>query len=221
MLKDMQAVLEYAFEVLNDVYFDGELPMPVISIMSSPRTNGHFTVGEVWSTDTGHKHEINISAEHLNRPIENICATLCHELVHYYCHINGITDTSQNGRYHNKNFKREAEKRGLIITQEQYIGFSRTQPSEDFCAVLKAYNVVKPMEINRDGELIDIAGILGINGLGGDQPVMGPDGKPITAKKKTSTRKYICTSCGNSFRATKDLNVLCMDCFQQYEKVER
>ena len=38
---------------------------------------------------------------------------------------------------------------------------------------------------------------------------------------KSSTRKYICPCCGNSFRATKDLNVLCMDCNEQYIKIKR
>jgi hypothetical protein len=34
--------------------------------------------------------------------------------------------------------------------------------------------------------------------------------------KKSSTRKYICPCCGNSFRATKNINVMCMDCNEQY-----
>ena len=83
MLKSMQEILEYGFDVLNRVYFDSALPQIVITIMSSPRTNGHFTVGKVWRAEEGHYNEINISAEHLDRPIENIMATLCHEMVHY------------------------------------------------------------------------------------------------------------------------------------------
>ena len=39
-------------------------------------------------------------------------------------------------------------------------------------------------------------------------------------KKPSSTRKYICPCCGNSFRATKSINVLCMDCNEQYVVVE-
>lgn len=219
MLKDWQEVLEYAFSVLNTVYFEDELPTPVISIMSSPRTNGHFTVHEVWSTEQGGKHEINISAEHLDRPIENICATLCHEMVHYYCSLNGIKDTSQEGRYHNKNFKAEAEKRGLIITQEKYIGYSVTAPSPDFAAVLQTYGIQKPMEMNRDSFTIDMNGLMGILGKIG---TTGPDGKPIDIpKKKTSTRKYQCPECGNSFRATKDINVMCLDCGEVFVKVEK
>ena len=132
MLGSIQEVLEYAFHVLNEAYYDNELPDPIITIMSSPRTNGHFTIGKVWKENEEMRHEINISAEHLDRPIENIIATLNHEMVHYYCSLKGIPDTSQGGRYHNKNFKREAESRGLIITQGKYIGWSITAPSPAF-----------------------------------------------------------------------------------------
>lgn len=211
MLGSMQELLERAFKVLNITYYDGELPDPVITIMSSPRTNGHFTVGRVWKESDEQKHEINISAEHLDRPIENIIATLQHECIHYYCSLNGIQDTSQNGRYHNKNFKREAEARGLIITQGKYIGWSITEPSPAFIKILNQYNITKPMDINRDGELLFPFGLGGGNGSGG---------KP-TAKKKTSTRKYICPKCANSFRATKDISVMCLDCFETFVKVEK
>jgi len=216
MLKDMQATLERAYEVLNNVYFDSALPTIVITIMSSPRTNGHFTLGKVWRAEENHYNEINISAENLKRPIEEICATLCHEMVHYYCYINGIADVSQNGRYHNKNFKREAEKRGLIISYQQYIGYSVTKPSKEFTEVLKANNIEKPIDINRDGEKRS-----GNNGTGIDGKAGTDNGIELPKKPKCSTRKYQCPCCKNSFRATKDINVLCMDCNVQYEKIEK
>ena len=122
MLKNYQEVLEYAFDVLNKVYFENTLPPIVITIMSSPKTNGHFTVQREWRVGEDNYNEINISAEHLDRPIENVIATLQHELIHYYCQLNHIKDTSQYGRYHNKNFKIEAEKRGLRIGKLQGIG---------------------------------------------------------------------------------------------------
>ena len=219
MLKSMQEVLEHGFEILNEVYFDNALPQVVITIMSSPKTYGHFTVGKVWKANENHLNEINISAEHLDRNIENVMATLQHELIHFYCQINGIADTSQGGRYHNKNFKREAEARGLLISYAQYIGYSVTQPSQEFIEVLKSHEIEKPLEINRDG----IWAITGIGGNGsGDDGKSGTDGNGTqTGKTKTSTRKYQCPCCGNSFRATKDIRVLCMDCNEQYVKVEK
>ena len=218
MLKNMQEVLEYGFEVLNKVYFNNELPPIVISIMSSPRTNGHFTCGRVWRAEETLMHEINISAEHLDRPIENIMATLQHEMVHYYCQtVLNVADTSQFGRYHNKKFKTEAEARGLIITRADGIGWSVTQPSKGFVEVLKEHNIEKPLDINRDGLILDILGKLGKGGTDGVDGT-GVAGVPVIKPKypKQSTRKYICPCCGNSFRATKTINVLCMDCNEQY-----
>ena len=220
MLKNMQEVLEYGFEVLNGVYFDNALPPVVITIMSSPRTYGHFTVGKVWKAEENHFNDINRSAEHLDRNIENVMATLQHELIHFYCQLNNIADTSQSGRYHNKNFKREAEARGLSISYAKYIGYSVTEPSQEFIEVLQSNGIEKPMNINRDG-VMGIAGIGG-NGSGDDNGKGGADGKGIqTGKRKTSTRKYQCPCCGNSFRATKEIRVLCMDCNEQYIKVEK
>ncbi len=154
MLKNMQEVLEYGFEVLNEVYFGNALPPVVITIMSSPKTYGHFTTGRVWKAEENHYNEINISAEHLDRNIEETMATLMHEMVHYYCQLSGINDTSKEGRYHNRNFKREAETRGLIISYCKYIGYSVTEPSEGFIEVIQSHGVEKPLDINRDGEMI-------------------------------------------------------------------
>lgn len=217
MLTSMQETLEFGFAVLNRVYFKDSLPMPVITIMSSPRTNGHFTVGKTWRAENDHLHEINISAEHLDRPIENIMATLCHEMVHYFCLLNGIKDTSQNHRYHNKLFRDEAEKRGLLITRADGIGYSITAPSPDFIKVLQENHIEKPLDINRESEWLGFSG--GGNGGNPDGQTGGLDGIQGTMRKKTSTRKYQCPSCKNSFRATKDINVMCLDCLEQFIKI--
>lgn len=216
MLKSWQEVLEYAFSVLNQVYYNNELPPIVITLQSSSRTYGHFTIGKVWRAEESHFNEINISVEHLDRPIENVIATLQHEMVHYYCQLNGIADVSQHGRYHNKHFKAEAEKRGLIITYQQYIGYSVTEPSEAFIEVLNANGIEKPLDMNRDGGVFIGLGGNDNNGIDGTNGI-----ETKLTKPKCSTRKYQCPCCGNSFRATKDINVLCMDCNEQFVKVEK
>lgn len=99
MLKNYQEMLEYAFSVLNEVYFEGKLPPIVITIMSSPRSNGHFTINREWRLEEERLNEINISAEHLDRPIENIMATLCHEMVHFYCQFISIFQKSVHRRF--------------------------------------------------------------------------------------------------------------------------
>ena len=180
MLKNMQEVLEYGFKVLNEVYFENMLPPVVITIMSSPRTYGHFTTGKVWKAEEEHYNELNISAEHLDRNIENTMATLMHEMVHFYCQLNGIADTSQGGRYHNKSFKREAEARGLIISYAKYIGYSVTEPSAEFTKIIQRYGIEKPLEINRDS----ITNPIGVSGgKGGKEGQMAQDIKQERRKQ--------------------------------------
>lgn len=221
MIRDMQEMLEYSYDVFNKELFDNELLPVAITIMSSPRTNAHFTVDKVWRNNDEYLHEINISAEHLERPIYNVMASLIHEMVHYYCHLNGLNDTSQNNRYHNKIFKKEAEKRGLSISYAKYIGYSVTEPTKHLIDLIDSYNIRKPSDINRDG--VNAIYTVGIDG--GDSG-NGSDGKSGTdatnkGKKRTSTRKYICSGgCGCSFRATKDIRVLCLDCMAEYVRAD-
>lgn len=201
MLSTFNSHLELGFEVLNRVYFENRLEKPVITIQSSPKAFGYITTQKVWSDTEDSYYEINISAEYLARPLENVFATLQHELCHLYAMQNGIADTSKNGSYHNKKFKEIAENRGLIIEYVQYIGYSKTTPSDEFISVLFDNGLLDfDMKTARTGGV-----------TGGDDNTTTPPPSP-TAKKKTSTRKYICPSCGISVRATKDVNIGCLDC---------
>lgn len=194
------AFLESAFSILSKHYFESTLSTPIITIQSTPKTYGHFSVSKVW-TDRQREttaHEINIGAEALDRPIADTIATLLHEMVHYYCHVNDIQDTSRGGTYHNKTFKTEAEKRGLLIDYNEKIGWSITAPSPELKSFCTAQKWRNKLTICRNG------------GMGGNEP------KPKT-KKPSSTRKYSCPCCGNSVRATKDIRISCLDCSQEMQ----
>jgi hypothetical protein len=204
MLSYDNELLENAFDVLNTVYFDNALPEAVITIQSTPKVYGHFTLGKVWENSSNSFHEINIGAEYLNRPIENVLATLLHEMVHLFCFINGIADTSNGGRYHNKRFKVEAEKRNLKIEYARYIGYSVTSPTERFIEVLKQHGLYEGIEHCR---------------IALKKSVPPTDGGGTDGKRKSSTRKYICPSCGISVRATKEVNIICGDCMVGMEDV--
>ena len=118
MIAQDSAMLEKAFDILNRVYFGSALPKVMITIQSRPKVYGYITTQEVWKDEAASYYEINISAEHLDRPIENVLATLQHEMVHLYCMVNGIADTSKGGRYHNKLFKGKR----IIIPRPQKTG---------------------------------------------------------------------------------------------------
>lgn len=185
--------LEDAFDALNQEYFENALPKPIIVIQSAPGINGHFHPSEVWQ-DVQRKsrsYEISLGAESLKRPIANVIATLIHEMVHYYCHLHNIQDTSRGGTYHNSRFREEAEKRALIIDYDPKIGHSITTPSPDLKKFCTAQHWRNKLTIFRSEDL--------------------PDDTP-KQKKPSSTRKYVCPCCGQSIRATKAVNIICGDC---------
>lgn len=204
--------LEKIFRALNADFFDGELEEPIITIQSTPRAYGHVTVAKTWKRKDENRHELNLGAETLDRPIENVVATMVHEMVHLYNLAHGVQDCSRGGMYHNKRFKEEAEKRGLIIDHHDKYGWTITEPSN------------RLMEYILEQEWSEIRMNRGFNwtpppSTGGKA---GNGGITITGTgtpKKSSTRKLICPCCGNSVRATKAVRIKCMDCDEQMMEV--
>ena len=84
-LKPVIEELENLFSKFNTRFFDGGLEKPVITV-SPDHTRGAYgwcTGWKAWKAgeDEGH-YEINLCAEYLNRPFEETCGTLIHEMVH-------------------------------------------------------------------------------------------------------------------------------------------
>ena len=124
--------LNKIFDLLNIRFFESELSRPTITIQSTPKAYGHFSLrNDTWISKNGCTHEINIGAGTLSRPIENVCATLLHEMVHYYNYIHGIKDCSRGNTYHNQKFKYAAENHGLRLTHSTKYGWSYTEPADD------------------------------------------------------------------------------------------
>ena len=81
--------LNKLFDLLNEHYFENALSRPTITIQSTPKAYGHFTLrDDTWVSAAGNTHEINLGAGTLARPIEEVAATLLHEMVHFYCYLN-------------------------------------------------------------------------------------------------------------------------------------
>lgn len=201
--------LNKLFDKLNDALFESVLSKPVITIQNTPNAYGHITVNKVWKSGDAYRHELNIGAGTLNRPIEETVATLIHEMVHLYNIANGVRDTSRGYTYHNAKFREEAEKRWLHIEHDKTYGWTITSPTDrliEWCITERldeiriAYNAK-----GYHGDFDD-----------NDGESVTPKGKPKTSggKAKTSTRKYICPNCSISVRATKTVSLICGECMQ-------
>ncbi len=195
--------LNKIFDLLNHHYFEGELVRPTLTIQSTPRAYGHFsTRPDTWVSATGNSFEINIGAGTISRPIEEVVATLLHEACHYWACVKGIKDTSRGNSYHNKRFKEIAETHGLVVEHHPKYGWTITHPSDDLLTFILE-NDLTDILINRN------------EGYGIAVPGTGAHSNGVTPAlppKKSNSRKYICPCCGNSVRATKLVNIACMDC---------
>lgn len=201
--------LEKIFRALNAHYFDGEIEEPIITIQSTPRAYGHVTVSKTWSKGTQgeQRHELNIGAGTLNRPIENVVSTLLHECVHLYNLQNGVQDCSRGGTYHNKRFKVTAEARDLKISYDPRIGWSITEPTDALMEFILSQGWSEIMMNRTEGFYV----------RGGGNTSGGVTVPP--APTKSNVRKYQCPRCRCSVRATKEVHIACLDCSLPMELV--
>ena len=194
--------LNKLFDLLNAEFFESVLSRPTITIQSTPKAYGHFSLREdTWVSKLGGTHEINIGAGTLARPIEEVTATLLHEMVHYYNYEMGIQDCSRGNTYHNRRFKESAEAHGLIVAHSDKYGWSHTSPGDALLEFVLD-NGLTDILINRN----EFTGfrITGTGTYSGAEGGLPP--------RTSSTRKYRCPCCGNSVRATKTVRIACMDC---------
>ena len=106
-----------------------ELPEVVILIESNSATVGtkkksnslsklgHFFNSSWRDKDGTMYHEVVVTGEHLARPATAIFGTLLHEATHAMNFVKGLKDTTRQGRYHNKVFKKMALEMGMVCQQ--------------------------------------------------------------------------------------------------------
>ena len=67
--------LNKMFDLLNEEFFESELSRPTITIQSTPKAYGHFSLREdTWVSKLGGTHEINIKSllESMGKPWHNV-----------------------------------------------------------------------------------------------------------------------------------------------------
>lgn len=186
--------LEDLFNKFNAQLFNSEIETPVITI-SPDTTSGAYgwcTTQKIWKSSEEEYYEINICAEHLNRPFNEVCATLIHEMVHLHNIGNGIQDTSANGRYHNMKFKETAEKHGLVIEKAPKIGWTITKLHDD---------TAKWIAENIEYKGFDLARVK-------------KEKKAAGAKSKYNY--YMCPCCGVKFYSVHQIRATCDVCMEEF-----
>ena len=153
---------------------------------------------EITSLNESGSYEINMVAEYLTRPLEEVVGTLLHEMAHLWNIQQGIQDCSRNGYYHNRKFKDAAEAHGLIVEKTEKYGYSMTRLNDEAVSFLK--------EIGTEGFKLYRKPFCFINKDKPERPDADDGEKP-----KQSSHRYVCPGCGNIIRATKVVRVVVKD----------
>jgi len=201
--------LEDIFKALNKKLFESKLSKPVITVAPNPPRSdalGWFTSKRVWKDGQSDGYfEINICAEYLKRPFEELCATLLHEMIHLLNAQQGEKGTCRDGTYHTKVFKKTAEAHGLIVNKSKCYGYNETSLSPEYKSIIETFDQT-PFTLYRE-RVKETAGTTDTNS------------DPSSAKK-SSTRIYKCPKCATTVRATKEVRIKCVDCNSLFKKME-
>lgn len=172
--------------------------IPHISPDGGRGAYGWCSINEIWNASGAKYREINLCAEYLDRPIFELAATLLHEMAHLYNLVHGIQYVSNNGYYHNLKFKATAEAHGLHIEKHDKYGWTITTLAPEAEAWIRE--------------------TLGEDKINASRlPVEGTT-KGGSKKSINRSIKYVCPCCGTIIRATREVNVICGDCGEPFER---
>ncbi|WP_216917990.1 hypothetical protein [Nocardia noduli] len=113
-----------------------DVPDVVVAVASGSQGRGrglrlgHFGPDR-WEHAGRWMPELFVGAEGLASGPREVLATLLHEAAHGIATTREISETSDNGRYHNKKFKTLAEELGLTPARHQRCGWSLTTMPDD------------------------------------------------------------------------------------------
>lgn len=200
-VKQATNALHEMYALINRRHFKNALPVCALTIQTKGKRNayGWCTLSTIWDAGESAYHEINVSAEYLNRGALDVYATVLHEAVHLFNAINGVQDCSRNGKYHNTRFKNAAEQVGLVVTASQLHGWAHTELTESE----REYITTK-----QEKKLTTWESALSLARLD----------THATSKRKNRTIKHTCPSCGAIARTNVETLLICGECDEVMEQ---
>jgi hypothetical protein len=135
------AALEHAWTTIRSHHPDVPQVVIVVASGSDPRSRrlslGHFAAGRWQLTSPDQltdRPEVLVSGEGLQRGPIDVLGTLLHEAAHGLAYARKVSDTSRQGRYHNRRYAALAGELGLEVAHVHPIGWSATSVPEPIAA---------------------------------------------------------------------------------------
>lgn len=201
-------VIEKAISFLNKNLFEDKLNKIKVTIQGDTNTKNKtygWAVNNIWSNGKESFHELNITANSLHRPFNEIWITLVHELIHIYAYSTGDLSgaTSRQGRYHGKKFKELCDKFYLITEVDSTVGYitphqkMMKEQKDLFTRFKKLYKFPYATLFKTQRIMFE---------------------KEPKAPKEKTTCKYKCPCCDLEFRTKKGLFLICGACNMALEE---
>lgn len=162
------------------------LPLPDFLIVQSKKERKNE-----WGLIFGGTITIRITYDSLMKSIEQgtILQELLHQMVHIYCYIYEIKDTTRQGRYHNENFRKVAKDYGLIVQPDLKFGAIVTGCQEQVRELQQSQLPEFESDVQKVKKLIQDS-----------------DGQ---------AHAYICPACKRKVTGDKDTKVICGYCYME------
>lgn len=207
------------FDLLNEHFYVDELICPevTVSFVNGRDDYGWCRVREISQITNEVRHEINITPDYINRPIEEVVTAMLHEMAHLYNMLYGIKDVSNNGYYHNKKFKDTADAHGLHISRRGYYGWTIINMSGKTAEWVAQLPSLDEIVENRKFALKNKEKERKA-GASCSEKAIGTTRSEYNGNKEFSI-KYVCDACGAVVRSTKQVNVVCGHCDAPFRRV--
>lgn len=200
--------------------FNDDLPPFIITLEKIRGAFGYATTKAIFKDNTlvYYQVAINFLLAKKNGSFEELADTLIHELIHLYCNKNNIKDVSNNGRYHNKDFKKLAEEKGLKTMKHQIFGFNTCGLQDDL-----KIKIINEFTSKYDNDyllsLFDIKEQSAQEQRQAQQDQEQDQEQQQQAQqqgpKSRNLQVYVCICCGMKVRAKNNARLLCLDCDQE------
>jgi hypothetical protein len=211
-IEAMTSELHKAFALLNNRFFENQIPAPAITIQTSGHKKlsmGWCTTKEVWGDKDGKikLYEINISAEYVDLNFVETMDTLMHEMVHLYNIVHKVQDCSRNNTYHNKNFKARAIQSGFYFPDKKpnkKYGWAFPKLTKE------TIEEIQKMDIDQAVFTISRRGSRYFDSL---EEMEEATSEESGEEKKKKSFKWVCPGCALIVRSTKrDIHLKCGEC---------
>ena len=228
---ELYGKIQKAIDLLDSRFFSGKgkqrLPDVVFAInnMCKSSMTAYVSPEALYDKKSDKKLQyLGINPRHLNRGLEGILATLCHEMCHVY--ENAYIHIPRGG-YHDKKWEELMDDCGLeavplnksrtaVATRikdggefEEWVKIFREECGEDY------FNIVEySQELVHE---IRVALGLGDGDGDGDEPKADNADKPVKKYNRNKT-KYTCPDCGAHVWGKSGLHIECSDCGRSFEE---